>query len=299
VQLDHSILPPSLHVGTSSFSAVDWSGPFYPNDMKPYDFLSYYAEKFRTVEIDATWHFMPNPQTVAAWEKKVPEGFQFAAKVPKVITHEKLLKNCGEDWEYFIETMEGLGPKLGVLLFQFQYVSKKRDVKEYETGAEFLRRFEAFLPLLPDGIRFAVEVRNPAWLNENLTDLLRANNIALALVDYVTMPRPAEYFEMCDPLTADFTYIRFLGDHHAMDNLVAQKREKGRKSGDWNEVLVDRTPEMREWVPVLQKLTKETSDVFAYFNNHYAGFAPGSIELLLRVWEEMGGRQAPPETAGP
>ena len=73
VQLDHSFLPPSLHVGTSSFSAVDWSGVFYPSDLKPHDFLSYYAQKFRTVEIDATWHFMPNPKMVEAWAYALKE----------------------------------------------------------------------------------------------------------------------------------------------------------------------------------------------------------------------------------
>lgn len=287
MELDQSTLPGSLHVGTSSFSSADWYGVFYPGEISPAEFLQHYSRTFPTVEIDATWHFMPSPKTVDAWAKKVPDGFVFAAKVPKIITHEKLLKGCEDDWKRFIDTMERLGPKLGPLLFQFQYVAKRNDAHEYETGEEFRRRLEAFLPLLPAEHRYAVEVRNPKWLGSELTDLLRSRNIALTLIDQCRMPRPVRWFDMCDPITADFAYVRFLGDHHAMDELVAHKRESGEKTGDWNELVVDRTAEMREWVPLLERLTGRVGDVYAYFNNHYAGFAPGSIELFLKTWKEM------------
>ncbi|MDM7914590.1 MAG: DUF72 domain-containing protein [Candidatus Eisenbacteria bacterium] len=290
--LDLSVLPPRLHVGTSSFSAPDWCGSFYPADLPPHEFLTHYARTFRTVEIDATWHFMPGAKTVAAWERKVPPGFLFSAKVPKTITHEKQLLDCGDDWKYFLETMEGLGSKLGPLLFQFPAVSKRQDPKEHETGSGFLRRLEAFLPLLPEGRLYVVEIRNPTWIASPLCDLLRSRNIALALVDYVTMPQPERWFDRCDPITSDFSYVRFLGDHHAMDELIADKREKGEKTGDWNELVIDRSAEMRAWIPVLRTLTGRVADVFCYFNNHYAGFAPGSVELLLQIWRETEG-QAP------
>jgi uncharacterized protein YecE (DUF72 family) len=292
VRIDLSDLPGGFHVGTSSFSTVDWRGVFYPDDLEPSEFLSYYAEVFRTVEIDATWHFMPNPKIVDGWARKVPDGFIISAKVPKIITHEKQLDDCEDDWSYFLETMERLGPKLGPLVFQFQYVAKRRDPKEYESGERFRQRLEEFFPLLPERFRYVVEVRNRTWLNESLTGLLRSRGIALALVDYTTMPRPQEWFERCDPITADFSYVRFLGDHRAMDDLVAHKREEGSKRRDWDELVIDRSKEMREWVPTLQRLTARTSDLYAYFNNHYAGFAPGSIELFLRVWREMVGERA-------
>lgn len=289
MEIDLSCLPQGFHVGTSSFSTADWCGAFYPPDLSPHDFLGHYAKTFRTVEIDATWHFMPSAKTADAWERKVPDGFVFSAKVPKIITHEKQLEGCEDDWERFMETMSRLGPKLGPLLFQFQYVSKRQDPREYETGEGFLRRLEAFLPLLPKGQRFAVEVRNEKWLGPPLVGLLRSRGIALALIDQKTMPRPARWLELCDPITADFTYIRFLGDHHAMDNLVGHKRQKGEKARDWDELVLDRSQEMREWIPVLRKLAERVPDVYAYFNNHYAGFAPGSIELFLKAWDGMTG----------
>jgi uncharacterized protein YecE (DUF72 family) len=289
LKIDISHLPQGLHVGTSSFSSADWCGPFYPADLSPHEFLSHYAKTFKTVEIDATWHFMPGAKTASSWEKKVPDGFVFSAKVPKVITHEKQLENCADDWERFIETMAHLGPKLGPLLFQFQYFPKHKDPREYETGEGFLRRLEAFLPLLPAGQKFVVEIRNEKWLKPGLTDLLRSRGIALALIDQSTMPRPDRWFETCDPVTADFAYVRFLGDHRSMDDLVSRKRQSGTKTRDWDELVVDRSREMREWVPILRRLADRVPDVYAYFNNHYAGFAPGSIELFLQVWEEMAG----------
>jgi uncharacterized protein YecE (DUF72 family) len=142
---------------------------------------------------------------------------------------------------------------------------------------------------MPPEHRYVIEVRNTKWLGPGLTDLLRSRNIALALIDHCRMPRPARWFEMCDPITADFSYVRFLGDHHAMDELVAHRRESGEKSGDWDELVVDRAAEMREWVPLLERLTGRVGDIYAYFNNHYAGFAPGSIELFLKTWQEMAG----------
>ncbi len=74
-----------------------------------------------------------------------------------------------------------------------------------------------------------------------------------------------------------------------MDDLVGRKRQSGKKTRDWDELVVDRSREMREWVPILRRLADRVPDVYAYFNNHYAGFAPGSIELFLQVWEEMAG----------
>jgi uncharacterized protein YecE (DUF72 family) len=286
MRFDLSKIPSGLKLGTSSFSAADWCGTFYPTDLPPHEFLSYYAQVFQTVEIDATWHFMPNLKTVQAWERKVPTNFIFAAKVPKTITHEKRLVGCESDWSTFLGTMDALGPKLGPLLLQFQYIPKRSDPREYETGDDFMQRLERFLPLMPDRFRYVVEVRNTTWLGPRLTSLLRSRNIALALVDYVRMPSAPVWFDVCDPITADFSYVRFLGDHHTMDNMVARLRERGEKNRDWDSLVVDRSREMRAWVPILRKLSAEIGDVYTYFNNHYAGFAPGSIDLFLKIWDE-------------
>lgn len=284
--LDLAILPPRLRVGTSSFSSQDWRGVFYPDHLRPGDYLTHYAGIFSTVEIDATWHALPAPRTVEGWAGKVPDDFVFSLKVPRTITHELYLENCQTEWQRFLTLLEPLGEKRGPLLFQFPYVAKGKDAEEYATGADFLRRLQAFLPLLPADGQYVVEVRNEKWLDAPLLDLLRQHRIALALTAYFTMPAPRKLLQRIDPLTAPFCFVRFLGHHKRMDALARKARIERGKQGQWNELLVDRSEETRAWIALIRELLARDIDVFAYFNNHFAGFAPGSIELFLRIWAE-------------
>lgn len=285
LRLDRSILPPPLRVGTSSFSSRDWTGVFYPAAAAPADFLGHYASQLDTVEIDATWYAIPSEKTVAGWFRKVPDRFRFSLKVPRSVTHEAALVDCEAEWRTFLHRVEPLGDKLGPLLFQFPYVARGKDPDEYATGADFLRRLECFLPMLPDDFRYAVEVRNRTWLREPLVEMLRRRGIALVLADYYTMPRAEEYFELVDPLTAPFGYVRMLGHHRRMDELVAEAEKAGGRSRPWESLLVDRSAETSRWVAVIRRMLDRQEEIFVYFNNHYAGFAPGSIDLFLRRWE--------------
>jgi len=282
--LDVSALPEPLWVGTSSFSTPDWVGSFYPRGAKPGEYLSHYARRLRTVEIDATWHAMPRRQMVEGWAPKVPEGFRFALKVPKIITHERELVDCGDVWRQFHGLTALLGEKRGPLLLQFPYFAKARDAEEYRTGARFRARLERFLDQVGDPGELVVEVRNERWIAEPLVELLRDRGIALALVSYYTMPHPAKLSERLDLVTAPFAYVRFLGDHKRMDKLVAEARRTRGKRRDWDELIVDRRDETRSWVPVLRDLIARTERVYVYYNNHYAGYAPESIAILNDVW---------------
>ncbi len=161
---------PSLLLGTSAFTANGWPGAFYPPGMKPRDFLSYYARQFQTVEIDSTYYATPSASTVTNWYERTPPDFIFAAKVPQVITHEKVLVDCEAEFDEFVDRMDILDEKLGPLLLQFPWFNK------YEMQAdEFFRRLRFFLQRVKDlpAVRFAVEIRNRAWLDKRLTDLLR------------------------------------------------------------------------------------------------------------------------------
>jgi uncharacterized protein YecE (DUF72 family) len=280
--------PGHLRLGTSSWSSTDWVGPFYPPGTPPREFLSFYATRLDTVEIDSTWYRAPAARTVDGWRDATPGNFRFAAKVPKAITHDKALVDCGAELAGFVKVMERLGDKLGPLLLQFEYVAKGRDAEEYRTGSGFLARLEPFLATLPPGHRFVVEVRNEHWLGPRLLDLLRAHRVALALTAYFTMPpveRLLKRVAAAGGLPADFGYVRFLGHHSQMDRAVAAAVEAGTRRDEWGSLLVDRTGEMERWVPALRGLLGSHSPVFAYFNNHYAGYAPGSLDLFRTVWE--------------
>ena len=256
-------------IGTSAFTAAGWEDSFYPKGMKAADYLTYYGTKFDTVEVDSTFYRTPSAATVNGWEKKTPPGFIFAVKVPRVITHEKVLVDCDVEFKEFISTMELLGPKLGPMLFQFGYFNKNA----FKSGGEFLERLKAFLKAVPKDHQFAVEIRNKAWLDARLADALRAHNIALVLQDQVWMPRPAELFEKFDPITADFTYIRWLGDRKGIEE----------RTKTWDKVIVDRSEDLEEWVKIVRKIHQRKIKIFAYANNHYAGFAPATVRQFQKM----------------
>jgi uncharacterized protein YecE (DUF72 family) len=146
----------AVYLGTSAFTAAGWEGPFYPTGMKPADYLNFYATRFNSVEVDSTFYRTPAVSTVKAWARKTPEGFVFAAKVPQVITHEKVLVDCDAEFEEFVETMDALGDKLGPLLFQFGYFNNR----VFRGVNDFLARLRPFLKNLPPAHKFAVEIRN-------------------------------------------------------------------------------------------------------------------------------------------
>ena len=103
----------SIRIGTSAFTAAGWPGSFYPEGLKPAEYLTYYAQHFDTVEVDSTFYRIPPISTVRGWSAKTPLGFLFAAKVPQTITHEKVLLDCDAELKNFLATMDILGEKLG------------------------------------------------------------------------------------------------------------------------------------------------------------------------------------------
>lgn len=250
-----------FRVGTSAFTAAGWETAFYPAGMKPAEYLAYYATKFTTVEVDSTFYRTPSVATVNGWARKVPDGFLLAAKIPQLITHEKCLKDCDEDLKYFLETMDLMGGKLGPLLFQFGYFNKKA----FKSGKEFLARLEPFLKKLPKGYKFALEIRNKQWLTAEFFDLLREHKVAYALIDQAWMPRPNEIFEKSDPITADFTYIRLLGDRKGIE----------KQTKIWEKVIVDRSRELMSWVNVCQRADTAGHSDLRLCEQSLCGFCAG------------------------
>jgi uncharacterized protein YecE (DUF72 family) len=141
-----------IRIGTSAFTARGWEGTFYPKGIQASEQLSYYATQFDAVELDNTFYRTPTIATVQGWYAKTPPGFLFAAKVPQVITHEKVLVDCKNDLKHFLEAMDELKEKLGPLLFQFGYFSESK----IKNGEEFLARLRPFLKQLPKNYQFAV-----------------------------------------------------------------------------------------------------------------------------------------------
>jgi uncharacterized protein YecE (DUF72 family) len=260
-----------LRIGTSAFTAAGWPGTFYPEGLPERDYLSHYATKFDTVEVDSTFYRTPSLQTVKGWNAKTPPGFIFSAKVPQVITHEKVLVDCDVEFKQFVEVMDNLGDKLGPLLLQFGYFNKNAFVGVND----FLSRLKPFLTKLPKDHKFAVEIRNKNWLVPQFVEALRERGVAVALIDQSWMPRPAQWFEKLNPITADFTYVRLLGDRKGIE----------KETKVWSKVIVDRSRELMEWRDILEKLK---IPIYVYANNHYAGYGPETVEMFRRLWHPKG-----------
>lgn len=273
-------------VGTSSWSTDDWCGSFYPESIEPAEMIRVYSTKLPTVEIDSTWHYMPNKKMVDAWNSRTPDGFIFSAKVPKVISHEKYLVDCEQELSEFLSVMSRLGNKLGPLVLQFPYVAKGKDAKEYETGADFIKRLRGFIKLLPADFKWGAEIRNSKWIGPELLDTLRSREISLVFIDYYTMDPLYELANVAGIFTAPFVYVRFLGNHKSMDAAVKQAQKEGKRKRDWESLLTDRTDQMKAWIPPIKRLAASQKPIYIYFNNHYAGYAPGSVELFSRLYSE-------------
>jgi uncharacterized protein YecE (DUF72 family) len=156
------------------------------------------------------------------------------------------------------------------MVFQFSFFNSS----VFKTRSDFLDRFIPFLKKLPRDYKFAVEIRNKAWLNQEFADVLREYNIALVLQDQSWKPHPNELVQDFDPITADWTYIRWLGDSKAIEQITKT----------WDKVVVDRTNRLSGWVDYCYQVRRRGVMIYSYANNHFSGHAPATIELFRNLW---------------
>lgn len=206
-------------MGTSGYSYKEWKGSFYPEKIPAAEMLSFYAQHFKTVEINNTFYRMPSEQTLVQWSDQVPEDFSFVLKASRRITHLKRLQGVEEEMSYLLRTVAVLGPKLGSLLFQLPPNLKK------DKG-----RLQTFLELVPDRCRAALEFRNESWFDEEVYDLLSSKNVALVTSD--TAEEGAKRTEV----TADFAYLRLRREAYGDDDLVEWSRQIS--GGGWSDAFV-------------------------------------------------------------
>lgn len=272
-----------IRFGTSSFSSPDWVGPFYPQGTRPSDFLRFYSGQYDTVEVDATYYRTPDLSTADHWAELTPEGFVFSLKFPRSIVHggegaqpdgAKLLSPDATyaERDRFLRVAERLQGKCGPLLLQFPYLAKR----VFASASEFLERLDGFLADLPRDRRYAVEIRNKSWLSAPLSTLCRRYEAALVMSDQAWMPRPWEVTKGTEWVTTDFSYVRLLGDRQKIEALTKT----------WGRVVVDRESELSDWADYLALLAGARMPTFVYINNHFAGFAPGTLERLKTLFRE-------------
>jgi uncharacterized protein YecE (DUF72 family) len=209
----------NLYVGTSGYAYKEWRGTFYPEKMKEAEMLPFYAQHFRTVEINNTFYRMPRPSVLENWANEVPEDFRFVIKASQRITHFQRLKDAGESVAYLLSVCTALRERLGPLLFQLP-PNLKKDVP----------RLRDFLTLLPSDCRASMEFRNATWFDDEVFSLLREHGVALCIAE-------AEGdLEVPFASTADWGYLRLRRpeyDEAALRGLHDQVRAQG-----WSDAYV-------------------------------------------------------------
>ena len=177
-------------VGTSGFSYTEWKGTFYPEDLSSKNYLSYYAQHFKTTEINNTFYKLPSRKVTEGWYSGVPADFSFTLKLTQKITHIKRLKSVNEEMAVFFDGADGLMEKMGPVLVQLP-PNFKKDIKVLED----------FLGLYSKKGKLALEFRHDSWFSDDVYDLLKKHNCALGVVE-------AEDSEAIKVVTAPFIYMR-------------------------------------------------------------------------------------------
>jgi uncharacterized protein YecE (DUF72 family) len=224
-----------VRVGTSGYNYPEWKGSFYPADMRPARMLPYYAERFSTVEINATFYRMPTATTIEGWAKAVPDAFTFVLKAPQRITHFARLQNVDDALRFFCDMASRLRARRGPLFFQLP-PNFKKDVA----------RLGDLLGQLPSDHRAAFEFRHESWFADDVYERLRARNAALCVADTEDGSTPAVP-------TADWGYLRLRAVDYTDAQLADWIATMRRIGGGWKDAFVFFKHEERGTGPALAK----------------------------------------------
>ncbi len=225
-----------IHIGTSGWHYAHWRGSFYPQELPPEAFLSYYNRHFHTVEINNSFYQLPKIETFEVWRRAVPQSFIFAVKGSRYITHMKKLKDPGKSVSKFLERVRILKEKLGPILFQLPPRWKRNP-----------ERLESFLEALPKEFRYAFEFRDPSWFRDETLEALSRHGAAFCIYDLAGFQSPKA-------VTADFIYIRLHGPGDKYQGKYSPQALAG-------------------WAGALAAWGKRKKEIFCYFDNDQAGYA--------------------------
>jgi uncharacterized protein YecE (DUF72 family) len=231
----------------------------YDAGARPDGYLREYAEEFGSVEVDSTFYGTPPPERVRRWAAQVPDGFTFALKLSREITHDHRLLGAQALVDEFVARALEFGDKLEAILIQ----------TPPDFGPPELEALEAFVAALPAGPRWAFEVRDREWFHGEahgrLRDALGTHGVALAVTDGTFVPLETMLHELRRP-TASHAYVRWIGQPGAFERYDAEQ--------------IDRTEQIAQWVTALGDAAPQLARVAGYASNTFAGHAPATVRRL-------------------
>ena len=235
----------SVRIGTSGWEYADWKGTFYPADLRRERWLEFYASRFDTVELNASFYRLPDASVFESWAKRAPDGFVFAVKASRYLTHIRRLREPDEALSRLWTRARGLGPHLGPVLYQLP-----------PRWLPNLERLEAFLRAIPTAPQ-AIEIRDRRWYRPDVLAAIQAAGVTVCLHD---MPESAPPPRANGP----FVYVRFHG---------AGQRYGGSYASDV----------LGTWADRMSRWSRAGLPVWAYFNNDIDGHAVRDAQRLREM----------------
>ena len=236
-------------IGCSGWNYRHWRGGLYPVGEPQRRWLELYSQRFDTVEINATFYGLPTPSTVAGWVAQTPDGFAFAVKASRYVTHIRRLRDVADGVGRLRERIEPLATagRLGPILWQLPADLTRDD-----------RRLGGLLEAVAGWpqTRHTVEFRDPSWFTAPVMRMLRDHQVALTIGDHPERPFQTH------TATAAWRYVRL---HYGA---------RGR-DGNYSET------ELATWARRIAQWRRR-GDVYVYFNNDWSGFAPANAAWLAR-----------------
>jgi uncharacterized protein YecE (DUF72 family) len=277
-----------VRIGTCSWKYDSWRGIVYP-EKGGFDFLEEYAHHFDTVEVDQ-WFWslfagdkaaLPKEADVKYYAGAVPENFRFTVKAPNSITlshHYQKDKSMPlavnphflslELYHDFLERLEPMAGKVGLVMLQFEYLNRKKVASQ----AEFLEKLRPFLAGRPLNVPLAIECRNPKFLDEAYFKLLAGHGVHHVFCQGYYMPPVWEIEEKFGDLLTDTSVIRLMGSD--------RKGMELKSNDDWSLIIEPRDGELEKIAAMVGKLRKRRKTVYININNHYEGSAPRTAEKV-------------------
>lgn len=241
------------------YSYADWVDVFYPRGLARGKWLAHYATRFGAVEMNTTFHAAPTPPRVRGWAGQAPDGFRFAIKTPRAITHDIPLTAAAAPMRAFLAVVRDFQSLLGPILIQLPP----------HVTISALSALDTLLAGLPDDLRFAVEFRHSSWVVDRVTDVLSAHRAAWVGLDHLDHPA----LRRLRATAADFLYVRLVGRHG--------------RFGDLGRELIDVEPQLHHWhkaiVRELDRAGGRIDEVWVLANNDYAGHAPATLRRFAQI----------------
>ncbi len=264
----------AVHIGVSGWKYPHWRGDFYPAGLRQTDELAYLAHRMNTAEINGSFYALQKPATYASWRSATPDGFVFAVKGGRFITHMKKLQDPEPGLaNFFASGPLALGERLGPFLWQLPAALPfdGRRLEHFlralprtgEQAAALARRADRIPDPYTDpgpigALRHALEPRHESYRDPGCLALLRESGVALVLAD------TAGTFPEFDEPTADFIYARL----HGPDRLY---------HGTYRPERID------QWAARVRHWVGDGRDVYVYFDNDADGAAPWDAMALAEA----------------